>query len=156
MSTYAQKRFILLLTGYQLYKSDCSDKKKWEFFQTVSVLLYGCTTWTLTLGGKSFMGAIQECCMLFWTNPGSSTPQLGTAGGSKNKLRSDILLWTPAKVYICQLCANTGYRLEDLPRAMTDRDRWWEIQGNQCYWHAFLVMMMMMMIIRINSSVKSD
>ena len=33
-----------------IWKSDLSDKIKWDFFQavTVSVLLYGCTTWTLT------------------------------------------------------------------------------------------------------------
>ena len=32
-------------------KSDISDERKWEFFQVVavSVLLYGCTSWTLTI-----------------------------------------------------------------------------------------------------------
>ena len=51
------------------------------------------------------------------------------------KYISEILLWTatlghscvgwPAKIYIHQLCANIGYCLEDLPRAMSDRDGWW-------------------------------
>ena len=52
---------------------------------------------------------------------------------SKDKLISDILLWTPshgwakagrpAKTYIQQFCADTGYRLKDQPGAMDDRDR---------------------------------
>ena len=42
-----------------------------------SVWQYGCTIWTLT---KRFeygldVGTIQECYMLFWINPGSSTLQ---------------------------------------------------------------------------------
>ena len=55
---------------------------------------------------------------------------------SRNEFMSDILLWTPlhgrAKVghpawtYIQQLCADTGYSLEDFPEAMDDRDGWWE------------------------------
>ena len=55
---------------------------------------------------------------------------------SKDKLISDVLLWTPshgraktgwlARNYIQQLCADTGYSLEDLPGAMDDRDGWWE------------------------------
>ena len=32
----------------------------------------------------------------------------------------------PAKAYIHQLCADTGYHLEDLLNAMIDRDGWWE------------------------------
>ena len=49
----------------------------------------------------------------------------------KDQLKSDILLWTPshgrakagrpASTYIQQLCADTGYRLEDLPGTMVDR-----------------------------------
>ena len=30
------------------------------------------------------------------------------------------------KIYIHQLCADTGYRLEELPKAMVDRDGWWK------------------------------
>ena len=53
---------------------------------------------------------------------------------SKEELKSDILLLTPshgrakvgrpARTDIEQLCADTGRRLEDLPRAMDDGDRW--------------------------------
>ena len=55
---------------------------------------------------------------------------LGTIG----ELISNVLLWTPthghtsvdrlAKTYIHQLYADTGCCLEDLLRAMADRDRW--------------------------------
>ena len=51
---------------------------------------------------------------------------------SRDELICDILQWTfahgrakagwPARTYIQLLCADTGCRLEDLPRAMDDRD----------------------------------
>ena len=46
-------------------KSDLSDKMKRIFFQApvVSILLYGCTTWTLTKRmEKSLTATTQECC----------------------------------------------------------------------------------------------
>ena len=59
---------------------------------------------------------------------------------SKDKLISDVLLWTPShrhasvgrltKTYLQHLCTDTGFRLEDLLEAMDDRDEWWESQGN--------------------------
>ena len=36
----------------------------------VSILLYGCTTWTLTKRLKKL-----ECCKQYWTSPGGNTPQ---------------------------------------------------------------------------------
>ena len=55
---------------------------------------------------------------------------------SRDKLISDVLLWTPthgrakagrpARTYIQQLCENTGCCPEDLPRAMSDREEWRE------------------------------
>ena len=52
---------------------------------------------------------------------------------SGDKLKSNILLWTPTyeqakagqpvRTYIQQLCADTGCSLEDLPGAMDNRDR---------------------------------
>ena len=60
---------------------------------------------------------------------------VGHCWRSKDKLISDILLWTPshgqakagqpARTYIQQLCANTGCSLEDLG-VMDDRDGWQE------------------------------
>ena len=56
--------------------------------------------------------------------------------GSRDKLMSDILQWTPSHVraktgrpertYIQQLCIDKGCSPEDLPKAMDDREVWWE------------------------------
>ena len=53
---------------------------------------------------------------------------------SRNKVVSDVPLWTPshgrakagrsARTYIHQRCADTGCSLEDMPEAMDDRE-WW-------------------------------
>ena len=55
---------------------------------------------------------------------------------SRDELIRDVLLWTPphsrakagrpARTYIQQLCEDTGCCLEDLPRAMNDREEWRE------------------------------
>ena len=81
------------------------------------------------------------------------TRHSGYCWRSKDKLISDILLWTlshgwakagwPARTYIQQLCANTECRLEDLPGAMDNRDGWWERVREICagsttwwwWWH---------------------
>ena len=59
-----------------------------------------------------------------------------TAGGSRDELISDILLWTPshgrakvgriARTDIQQLSEDTGCSLEDLPGTMDDREGWRE------------------------------
>ena len=65
---------------------------------------------------------------------------------SKDELISDILLWTsshergrPTGTYIQQLCADTGYSLENHPGAMDDRNVWRERireirAGNTTWW----------------------
>ena len=60
----------------------------------------------------------------------------GNCWRSKDELRSDVLLWTPAygrvkagrpaRTYIQQLCEDTGCSPEDLPKAMNDREKWRE------------------------------
>ena len=55
---------------------------------------------------------------------------------SRDELISDVLQWTPtygrakagrpARTYIQQLCEDTGCRLEDLPEAINDREKWRE------------------------------
>ena len=55
---------------------------------------------------------------------------------SRDELISDLLLWTPshgrarawqpARIYIQQLCADTGCSHENLPEAMDDREAWLE------------------------------
>ena len=55
---------------------------------------------------------------------------------SRDELISDVLLWTPtygrakagrpARIYIQQLCEDTGCSLEDIREAMDDREKWRE------------------------------
>ena len=55
---------------------------------------------------------------------------------------SDVLWWNPthrhtsvgrsAKPYINQHCADTAYRLEDLPRAIADKTEWWARVNRIC------------------------
>ena len=82
------------------------------------------------------------------------TRHAGHCWRSKDELISDILLWSPshgrakvgrrARTDIQQLCADTGYSLEDLPGAMDDRDEWRERVREICVSCAMMMMMMMM------------
>ena len=64
------------------------------------------------------------------------TRRAGHCWRSKDKLISDVLLWTPvygqakagrpARTYIQQLCEDTGCSPEDPPKAMNDREKWRE------------------------------
>ena len=64
------------------------------------------------------------------------TRHAGHCWRSRDKLISDVLLWTPAhgrakagrpaRTYIQQLCEDTGCCPEDLPEAMNDREKWRE------------------------------
>ena len=61
---------------------------------------------------------------------------------SRDKLISDVLLWTPshglakagraAWTYIQQLCEDMGCSPEDLPKAMNDREGWRERVRDIC------------------------
>ena len=102
-----------------IWKSELTDKTKGSFFQAaiVSILLYGCTTWTLTkrlekkLDGNytRMLGAILNKS---WRQH-STRHQLAKAG-------------RPARTYIQQLCEDTGCSPEDLPEAMNDKEKWRE------------------------------
>ena len=83
-----------------IWKSDLTNKMKRSFFQVAvtSILLYGCTTWTLTKRLEKKLD-------------GNYTRMLRTK---------------PARTYIQQLCEDTGCCPEDLPGAMNDRDEWRE------------------------------
>ena len=60
------------------------------------------------------------------------TRHVGHCWRSKDKLISDILLWTPThgyasvgqpiRTYLHQLCADTGCNLENLPGVINDRE----------------------------------
>ena len=101
------------------------------------------------LNKTTFIG-IAQGYMLFWTNPGSSTPQSisctaictphhtnhpskvnKTCLRKEDKIMSDILQWALthghtrlAKTYINQFCVGTGCHLDDLPNMMVDCDGW--------------------------------
>ena len=132
---------------------------KYGFFQAVviSILLYGCTIWTLTkrLEKKldcNYTWMLRAILNKFWRqhptknqlyghlSPITKTIQVrrtrhaGHCWRSRNELISDVLLWTPsysqgkvgrpARTYIQQLCEDTGCSPEDLPEAMSDREKW--------------------------------
>ena len=62
------------------------------------------------------------------------TRHSGYCRRSKDELISDVIMWTPShghakagrlvRTNVQQLCANTKYRLEDLPEAKDDREGW--------------------------------
>ena len=127
-----------------------------SFFQSavVSILLNGCTTWTLTKRleretrrqlHKNVESNIEQVLV---TTPHKTptirplashhenyqvrrTRHAGHCWRSKDKIISDVLLWTPtygqakagrpARTYIQQLC-----NPEDLPEAMNNREKWRE------------------------------
>ena len=103
-----------------IWKSDLTDKMKRSFFQAavVSILLYGCTTWTLTkrlerkldgnytrmlraLLNKSRRQHPTRLQLYGHLPPITKTIQVrrtrhaGHCWRSKNELISDVLLWTP-------------------------------------------------------------
>ena len=161
-----------------IWKSDLTNKMKRSFFQAAvtSILLYGCTIWTLTKRLEKKLRAILNKSrrqhpashQLYGHLPPITktiqvrrTRHAGHCWRSRDKLISDVLLWTPthgrakagrpARTYIQQLCEDTGCCPEDLPEAKNDREKgrervkdirapsttwwwWWWWNGfNYCY-----------------------
>ena len=109
-----------------IWKSDLTDKMKRSFFQAVvvSILLYGCTTWTLTkrlekkLDGN-YTRMLRAILNKSWRQhptrhqlyghlpPITKTIQVrrtrhaGHCWRSKDELISDVLLWTPGYLWWC-------------------------------------------------------
>ena len=103
-----------------IWKSNLTDKMKRSFFQAavVSILLYGCTTWTLTkrlekkLDGN-YIRMLRAILNKSWRQHPTShelyghlppimktiqvrrTRHAGHCWRSKDELRSDVLLWGP-------------------------------------------------------------
>ena len=121
---------------------------KRSFFQAavVSILLYECTTWTLT---KRMLRAILNkswrkhptnnqlygnLTLITKTIKVRRTRHARHCWRSRDEFIGDVLLWTlsngrakagwPAQTYIQQLCVDTGCSLEDLPEAMKDTEGW--------------------------------
>ena len=101
-----------------IWKSDVTDKMKRSFFQAVvvSILLYGCTTWTLTKEKKldgNYTRMLRAILNKSWRKhptrhqlyshlpPITKTIQVrrarhaGHCWRSKDELVSDVLLWNP-------------------------------------------------------------
>ena len=129
-----------------------------QFLPTVvvSILLYGCTTWTLTKCLKKIDGnytrMLRAILNKSWQQHPSKDQQYnhlppitktiqvrqtrhtGHCWRSRDKIISDVLLWTPtynrakagrpARTYMKQLCEDTGCSPEDLPEAMNDKEKW--------------------------------
>ena len=140
-----------------IWKSDLTDKIKFSFFQAViaSILLYGCTTWTLTkrmekkLDGN-YTGMVRAILNKSWRQHHTKqhlppitkpiqvrrTRHAGHCWRSRNEIICDVLPWTPshgraevgqtARTSKQQLRANTGCNLEDIPGATEDREGWQE------------------------------
>ena len=121
----------------------------------MSILLYGCTSWTLTKRlEKWFDSNYIRMLHKFWRQhptrhqlyghlpPNTKTIQVkrtrhaGHCWRSRDELISDVLLWTPtygrakagrpARAYIQRLCEDMGCSPEDRPVAMNDREKWLE------------------------------
>ena len=135
-----------------IWKSDLTNKMKRSFFQAavVTILLYGCTTWTLMkrlekkLDGN-YTRMLRAILNKSWRQhptkhqlygrlpPITKTIQVRP---SRHAGRAHVLLWTPtygrakagrpARTYIQQLCEDTACSPEDLPEAMNDREKWRE------------------------------
>ena len=141
-----------------IWMSDLTDKMKRTFFQAVviSILLYGCTRWTLTKRmEKKFDGNYIRMMHAILNKSWRQHPTKQQLYGhllpimktiklrrtrhcwrSRQELLSDELLWTPShgrakagrpdRTYIQQLCADTGCSLDDLPEAVDNREMWRE------------------------------
>ena len=103
-----------------IWKSNLIDKMKRSFFQAVVVLilLYGCTTWTLTKRleklDRNYTGMLRAILNKSWqqhptrrqlyghlppitkTIQARRTRHAGHCWRSKDEIVSDVLLWTPA------------------------------------------------------------
>ena len=147
-----------------IWKSDLTDKRKRSFFQAavVSILLHGCTTWTLTKRLKkkldgNYTRMLRAILNKSWRQhptrhqlyghlaPIMKTIQVRHAGHcwrNKDELICDVLLWTPAygqakagrpaRTFIEHLCEDTGCSPEDLPEVMNDREKWRERVRDIC------------------------
>ena len=103
-----------------IWKSDLTDKMKRSFFQAavILILLYGCTTWTLTKGlekklDSNYTRMLQAILNKSWrqhptkhqlyshlppitkTIQDRRTRHAGHCWSSRDELISDVLLWTP-------------------------------------------------------------
>ena len=140
-----------------IWKSDLTDKIKHSFFQVavVSILLFGCTTWTLTKRmekrlDSNYTRILRAILNKSWRQhptkqqlyghlpPITKTIKVrqnrhvGHCWRSRDELISDVLRWTLQRhddqlepTYSSSVPI-IGCIPEDLPEAMDDREGWWE------------------------------
>ena len=116
-----------------IWKSDLTDQMKRSFFQA-AVECYEQYPTRQQLYGH--LPPITKTIQV------RRTRYAGRIWRSKDELISDVLLWThaygrakagrPARIYIQQLCEDTGCSPEDLPEAMNDREKWRERVRDIC------------------------
>ena len=117
---------------------------KRSFFQAavVSILLYGCTIWTLTkwlektLDGNYTRMLRAILNKSWWQHPtrhqlyGHLPPIKKTIQVRRTRQLTPTYgqakAGQPAQTYIQELCEDTGSNPEDLPEAMNDREKWRE------------------------------
>ena len=132
---------------------------KRSFFQAavVSILLYGCTTWTLTKRLKkkldgNYTRMLRAILHKSWRQHPTDTNYTATCLPSRKLYKLDqpdtqdtagdartnsSVMYSygpphmakagrPVRTYIQQLCEDTGFYPEDLPKAMNDWEKWWE------------------------------
>ena len=134
-----------------IWKSDLTDTMKCSFFQAavLSILLYGCTTWTLTkwleekLDGN-YTRMLRVILNKSWRQHstrhqlyGHLPPITKTIQARRTRHAGHWCTpmdptygrakagW-PARTCIQQLCEDTGCSPEDLLEVMNDRERWWK------------------------------
>ena len=120
IDTWLMKAWTAIDRLLIIWKSDLTDKRKRSFFQAavVSILLYGCTTWTLTkqlekkVDGNYTRMLWEILNKSWWQHPTRhqlygplppttktiqvrQTRHAGHCWRSKNELIIDALLWTP-------------------------------------------------------------
>ena len=173
INTQLAKSWMFIDKLSVIWKSDLTDKIKNSFFQAVvmSILLYGCTTWMLTKRKEKKLDGnctsmLRAVLNKFWRQHPtkqqlySHLPSItktiqvrwirhaGHCWRSKDKLISNVLLWTPSheqakagwptRTNIQQFYADAQYSLEDLPVAMDNR----EGQGDLGYERDMMVMVL--------------
>ena len=120
IDTQLTKAWTAIGTLSIIWKSDLTDKMKRSFFQAavVSILLYGCTTWTLTKRlekklDSNYTGMLRAILNKSWRQHPTKhqlyghllpitkniqvrrTRHAGHCWRSRDELISDVLLWTP-------------------------------------------------------------
>ena len=123
----------LFLTKLVVFQS--SVKTFYYSWFYVSILLYGCTTWTSTKRlEKKLDGNYTRIRPILNKSWWQHLRHARRCWGSRDELISDVLLWSPTygrakagrpgRTYIQQLCEDTGCNPEDLSEAMNDREKW--------------------------------